>query len=135
MSPKERAESWVKLWSQTDSAAFAALFDEAIDYTDNAFDIRNHGRAAIEEHHRIWLSAAPDFTIELEQLHEFGNTVVVQGLGRGTFNGEDLAGGALKATGEPFQGRLAAVIICGENGIVKCTEYYDRLQMPGVPVA
>ena len=135
MSPKKMAESWVKLWSQADSAAFAALFDEAIDYTDNAFDIRKHGRADIEEHHRIWLGAAPDFSIELEQLHELGNTVVVQGLGRGTFNGNDLANGALKATGKPFQGRLAAVIICGENGIVKCTEYYDRVQMPGVPAA
>lgn len=133
MSPKALAEAWVKMWSQTDSAAFAALFDEAIDYTDNAFNVSPQGREAVQDHHRIWLAAAPDFSIELEELHELGNIVVVQGLGRGTFNGEDLANGTLKATGKPFQGRLAAVIICGENGIVKCDEYYDRLQMPGMP--
>ena len=132
MSPKALAESWVRLWSQTDSAAFVSIFDEAIVYEDAAFSIRREGRSALQEHHRIWLAAAPDFSIEIEQLHEAGDTVIVQGLGRGTFSGEDLAGGALKATGKGFEGRLAAVIVCGEKGILKCTEYYDRLQMPGI---
>lgn len=133
MSPKAVAENWAKLWSQTDSAAFASIFDEAIDYQDAAFGVSPSGRAAVQEHHRIWLAAAPDFSLEIEQLHEAGNTVIVQGIGRGTFSGEDLANGTIKATGKPFEGRLVAIIVCGENGIVKCTEYYDRLFMPGVP--
>lgn len=135
MSPKALAESWVKLWSQTDSAAFTKLFDDTIVYEDAAFGIRRTGLANIQEHHRIWLAAAPDFSIAIEQLHELGNTVVIQGLGRGTFSGEALAGGKLQATGKAFEGRLAAIIVCGARGIVKCTEYYDRLQMPGIALA
>ncbi|HKR86598.1 MAG TPA: ester cyclase [Phenylobacterium sp.] len=135
MSLKAIAESWARLWSQTNSAAFASIFDEAIVYRDNAFDIRRAGRAEVEEHHRIWLAAAPDFSIEIERLHESGDTVILEGLGRGAFSGEDLGGGALKATGKAFEGRLAAVIVCGDRGIVRCTEYYDRLQMPGLPLA
>lgn len=131
MSPTAVAESWIKGWSQPDSAAFADLFDEAIVYQDAAFGIRCTGPAEVKEHHRIWLASIPDFSIELEHIHEAGNTVIVQGTGRGTFDGEDLPGGKLKATGKAFEGRLAAIIVVGENGIVKCTEYYDRLSMPG----
>ena len=133
MSLKTVAEAWVQGWSQPDSAAFAKLFDDAIIYEDTAFGVRRTSPAGVQEHHQIWLASIPDFSVELEQMHEVGNTVIVQGVGRGTFNGVDLPGGRMKATGKPFEGRLAAVIVCGENGIVECTEYYDRLFMPGLP--
>lgn len=131
MSPKSMAESWVKLWSQADSTVFANLFEETVVYEDAAFGIRRNSLSEVKEHHRVWLASIPDFCIEIEQLHVVGATVIVQGLGRGTFNGEDLPGG-LKTTGKAFEGRLAAIIVCGDNGIVRCTEYYDRLFMPGL---
>ena len=57
--------------------------------------------------------------------------MIVQGLGRGIFDGEDLPGG-LKTTGRGVESRLVSIIVCGNNGIVRCTEYYDRLSMPGL---
>jgi hypothetical protein len=58
--------------------------------------------------------------------------VVVQFSAEGTFSGEDLGGGRVKATRRRFGGRSIAVLEFDDAiKIKKCTEYYDRSILPG----
>ena len=132
MTPLDVAKEWIARWGKPDSAAFAELYADDGAYVDPAFGLLRKGRQRIQMHHHLWWKAIPDFELRAEQFHVAGRVVVVQFSAEGTFSGEDLGGGRVKATQRRFRGRSIAVLeFDDEMKIKKCTEYYDRSILPG----
>ena len=132
MTPLDAAKEWIARWGKSDSAAFAELYADDGAYVDPAFGIHAKGRPRIHRHHQAWWKAVPDFELRAEQFHVANRVVVVQFRAEGTYSGEDLAGGRVKATERRFRGRSIAVLEFDvEIKIQKCTEYYDRSILPG----
>ncbi len=127
---------WVAGWSSRDSDAFAKLYAPDGEYVDHAFCLCRSGRAAVRKHHELWWKAVPDFVMTLERTLVSDRSIIVQVVGEGTFSGEDLGGGKMKATGKRFSGRLVAILDIDEfDRIATSTEYYDKSIMPGGSVA
>ncbi len=131
-SVAEVGQAWISGWNLADPEPFANLFDEDGEYYDVSFGVRRRGRALIATHHRRWRRAVPDFVMTLVDLHVGAGFVAMETYCTGTFDGDDLADGVMKATMKPFRGRTAAVLrLSDKNEIVSCHEYYDRALMPG----
>ena len=127
----DAAKEWIARWGKPDSVAFAELYADDSAYVDPAFGVHAKGRPRIHRHHQAWWKAVPDFELRAEQFHVADRVVVVQFRAEGTFSGEDLAGGRVKATQRKFRGRSNAVLeFDDEIKIKKCTEYYDRSILP-----
>lgn len=123
---------WVERWSKPDPDAFAELFREDGEYMDPAFGILRRGRQFVKIHHQGWYRAISGFRMSAEQIIAGDSVVIVQAIGEGTFDGENLGGATMIATGKAFRARLCAVLVIDDDGrIVRCTEYYDRSLMPG----
>jgi uncharacterized protein (TIGR02246 family) len=125
-------DRWIAGWSSPDSDAFARLYALDGRYTDVAFGITRSGRNYVRRHHMHWRNAVPDFVMTRETVRAAANAVIVQAHCTGTFSGDDLVGGLLKATHKPFRCRTIAVLDLNEHHEIEwCTEYYDRSVMPG----
>lgn len=99
---------------------------------DPAFGVLRRGRDFMKLHHQIWHRAISDFRMTSERIITGEDVVVVEAICEGTFDGEDLGGGRMTATGKPFRARMCAVLAIGEdNKIARCTDYYDRSLLPG----
>ncbi|WP_423787668.1 ester cyclase, partial [Klebsiella pneumoniae] len=76
----------------SDAASFADLFAENGEYMDPAFGILRHGRQFVRIHHESWRRSIPDFCMKTERIIAGESVVVVQAIGEGTFDGENLGG-------------------------------------------
>jgi uncharacterized protein (TIGR02246 family) len=131
-TPADVAHRWAAAWSAPTPDAFVNLYAEDGEYFDVTFGVRRRGHDLIATHHRLWHAAVPDFGMTVDDVHTGDGFAVVEVTGRGTFSGDDLGGGKMKATGKPFSGRSVAVLVLNpELEIVSCREYYDRAVMPG----
>ncbi|WP_290061318.1 nuclear transport factor 2 family protein [Amycolatopsis solani] len=131
-TPTDIARQWADAWSAPTPEDFVGLYAEDGEYFDVTFGVRRRGHDLIAAHHRLWRAAVPDFVMSVEDVHAGDGFVTVEVTGRGTFSGDDLGGGKMKATGKPFSGRSAAVLVLDRAlKIVSCREYYDRAVMPG----
>jgi ketosteroid isomerase-like protein len=131
MSIKTVADNFCAGWTSADSEAFSMLFAPDGYYIDIAFGVKRQGRDLIQQHHKLWRTALPEFVMVKEDAYESGSVVTVKTVCYGKFSGGDLGGGKLKATGKSFRARAISVVELDEKFQIKaCTEYYDRLTMP-----
>ncbi|GAB7003286.1 hypothetical protein JCM18899A_07570 [Nocardioides sp. AN3] len=131
-TPTDIARQWADAWSAPTPESFVDLYAEDGEYFDVTFGVRRRGHDLIATHHRLWRAAVPDFVMSVDYAHTGDGLVVVEVTGRGTFSGDDLGGGKMKATGKAFSGRSAAVLVLDQElKIISCREYYDRAVMPG----
>lgn len=125
------ADKFCAGWTSMDAAAFSELFAPDGYYIDIAFGVKRQGRNLIQDHHKLWRTAIPEFVMLNEESYEAGLVVTVKTVCYGKFSGGDLGGGKLKATGKSFRARAISVLELNDQFQIKaCTEYYDRLTMP-----
>ena len=108
-------------FARHDAAALAAIHSEDCVY-ESPWAGTVRGREAIEQAHRYWFAAFPDFAFHPEELLIDGNQVAQTGWGAGTDTGGFMG---LPATGKPF--RFAVVFLCtlNDHEIVRERRIYD----------
>ncbi|KAJ3533371.1 hypothetical protein NM208_g8020 [Fusarium decemcellulare] len=131
-------ERWTMAWSSKDPSGFSSLFSPDAKYIDHSFQFET---THLEQHHRIWHRANPDFTVWLDPSmpvwwasvdKEQGNaSVCFRTIQTGTFTGNLPS---RNASGKAW--RFPAMVqMTIENGlIVELNEFYREQFDQGVGV-
>jgi steroid delta-isomerase-like uncharacterized protein len=111
-----------RAFSNLDVAALTDLYAENAVYESPAAGGTVTGRAAIENIHRSWFQAFPDFKLEDERFVVEGNRVAHIACAVGTNAGGFMG---LPATGRPFRFNAAFVFTIENGKITRERRIYD----------
>jgi steroid delta-isomerase-like uncharacterized protein len=107
----------------------AAQFAEECQYEFVPFDSTHTQRTRhqVLEGLRSWRAAFPDGRVEPISVIACGNTVIVEWDSHGTWTGAPIRGE--QSNGRRFERRGCAVAQVENGRIVRCRDYFDRLNM------
>jgi predicted ester cyclase len=126
---KAIAERGLKSFNAHDMEAIAR--DAAPDIEGTAPGGTNiKGPQAIKEFNQNFVTAFPDARVEAKKIHAAGNTVVVEGVFRGTHNGTlKTPMGDLPATGRKVEGEYVQIVDIDRGLIKRSHLIYDQVQL------
>ncbi|GGH64502.1 quinol monooxygenase YgiN/predicted ester cyclase [Filimonas zeae] len=96
------------------------------EWLDVPFNYTTTGKNAIIDPWVSWFGIFPDATCEVKSLTAFGNTVIAQGIGRGTHKGDfHSPAGLLKPSGVAMQVNFCDVYVLKDGCILRADSYFD----------
>lgn len=96
------------------------------EWLDVPFNYTTTGKNAILDPWVSWFDIFPDATCEVKSLKAFGNTVIAQGIGRGTHKGDfNSPAGLLKPSGVKMQVNFCDVYTLKNGCIERADSYFD----------
>jgi len=125
--PRAVAEGFYAAFDRGDVDTAVAMAAETLELIDPGLGTV-YGPAALRDYLSTLKRAVPDATAVIEQTHEGGDVVIVEGRFVGTFTGP-LSGpdGDVEPTGASVDLRFADVSTIREGKLVSYHTYYDQL--------
>jgi predicted ester cyclase len=112
--------------NRKDLQAIADFGAPLSEWLDVPFNITTTGESAIIDPWKSWFEIFPDATCEVRSLVALGDTVVVQGIGRGTHNGAfNSPAGVLPPTGRRMEVQFCDVYRLENGKIIRADSYFD----------
>jgi predicted ester cyclase len=112
--------------NEKDLETIAAFGAPSSEWLDVPFDFTSRGVNAIIDPWRAWFEIFPDATCEVKSLVSLGDTVIAQGIGRGTHRGVfNSPAGTLEPTGRTMQVSFCDVYRLENGKIMRADSYFD----------
>jgi quinol monooxygenase YgiN/ketosteroid isomerase-like protein len=112
--------------NRKDLQYISALGADFSEWLDVPFNYTTTGKNAILDPWVSWFGIFPDATCEVKDLKAFGNTVIAQGIGRGTHKGDfNSPAGLIKPTGVQMQVNFCDVYTLRNGCIERADSYFD----------
>ncbi|MGW3472571.1 ester cyclase [Saccharopolyspora sp. NPDC000995] len=130
VNPKEIVDRNMQAWRSNDVETYVQCYsDDGVIITPGGTEAR--GRDSIKQFMYIWVSAAPDNSIEITSEYVAGSVVVHEGIFRGTHTGDLVSanGQVIAPTGKVFELSYAEVFLVTEGLISSQRLYYDQLDI------
>jgi steroid delta-isomerase-like uncharacterized protein len=121
MSPKDVAKSYVEAWNKRDFDRMRGLMHPGYNYTGGDGKEQKGPEAGLAVS-QMFASAFPDGRMDVVNMKEAGDTVLVEGIGRGTHRG-DLMG--IAPTGRSVTIPVCEVFELRDGKIYREREYID----------
>ena len=127
LTARELASRFYTAFDAGDVDAVLSVFSEDLETTDPGMGTV-HGHGPFREYIETLKRAVPDARAVIEDVHDAGDVVVVEGRFAGTFTGP-LAGpdGDIEPTGATVDLRFADVSRARDGKIVSYHTYYDQV--------
>lgn len=127
LTARELASRFYTAFDAGDVDAVLSVFSEDLETTDPGMGTV-HGHGPFREYIETLKRAVPDACAVIEDVHDAGDVVVVEGRFAGTFTGP-LAGpdGDIEPTGATVDLRFADVSRARDGKIVSYHTYYDQV--------
>ncbi|SHN35960.1 ester cyclase [Chitinophaga sp. CF418] len=112
--------------NKKDLGYISALGADFSEWLDVPFNYTTTGKNAIIDPWVSWFGIFPDATCEVKSLKAFGNTVIAQGIGRGTHKGDfNSPAGLLKPSGVKMEVNFCDVYTLKNGCIERADSYFD----------
>jgi predicted ester cyclase len=109
-----------------DLKTIAGFGTAASEWLDVPFAYTSTGERAIIDPWQSWFNIFPDATCEVRSLVALGDTVIAQGVGRGTHRGVfNSPAGSLEPTGRTMEVQFCDVYRLENGKIVRADSYFD----------
>ncbi|MEX1194118.1 MAG: ester cyclase [Dehalococcoidia bacterium] len=125
MSNADIAREYMETWNRRDFDHYRSMMHDGYSYTGGDGE-KQAGIEAGLGVAQMFAGALPDGVIDIQKIHEAGDTVIVEFIGRGTHNG-DLMGVA--PTGRSITIPVCDVIEIRDGKIYAEREYLDVMTM------
>lgn len=103
-----------------------ALGADFSEWLDVPFNYTSTGKNGIIDPWVSWFGIFPDATCEVKSLSAFGNTVIAQGIGRGTHKGDfHSPAGLIPPSGVAMQVNFCDVYVLKDGCIARADSYFD----------
>ncbi len=124
---RDLAASFYRAFDAGDIDGLMPLFSEDLETIDPGMGTV-HGHAPFREYIETLKRAVPDARAVVEQMHDAGDAVIVEGRFVGTFTGHlSTPEGDLEPTGAGVDVRFADVSTARDSKITSYHTYYDQL--------
>jgi quinol monooxygenase YgiN/ketosteroid isomerase-like protein len=112
--------------NKKDLAYIEKLGADFSEWLDVPFNYTTTGKKAIIDPWVSWFGIFPDATCEVKSLSAFGNTVIAQGIGRGTHKGDfNSPAGLIKPSGVAMEVNFCDVYVLKNGCILRADSYFD----------